>query len=101
MFSTAEPSRPASVDWLPCTDQCMCCAGNRQRGRAVASHVPPLKLQAVVHDATLGKLRKEVERAAQRLSATRKLAVLRNALAGWDADTDTKSEVGHAAGTSV
>ena len=63
--------------------------------------MPALKLQAVVHKATLGKLWKEVERAAQRLIATGKLAVLRDALAGWDADTDTNSEVGHAAATPV
>ena len=63
--------------------------------------MPALKLQAVVHKATLGKLRKEVKRAAQRLIATGKLAVLRDALAGWDADTDTSSEVGHAAAPPV
>ena len=55
----------------------------------------------MVHKATLGKLRKEVNRAGQRLSTTRKLAVLRSALAGWDADTDTNSEVGHAAAPPV
>ena len=79
----------------------MRCAEDRLRGRAAAVYVPALRLQAAVHKATLGRLRKEVERAAQRLIATRKLAVLRDALAGWDADTDTNSEVGRAAAPPV
>ena len=52
-----------------------------------------LKLQAVVHKATLGKLRKERESAAQHESATQKLAALRDALSSWDADTEANSEV--------
>ena len=55
----------------------------------------------MVHKATLGRLQKEVKRAAQRLIATGKLAVLRSALAGWDADTGINSEVGHAAATPI
>ncbi|CAK0786512.1 hypothetical protein CVIRNUC_009725 [Coccomyxa viridis] len=65
---------------------------DRQRGRAAAAYVQALKLQAVVHKATLGKLRKESENVAQRLSATQQLAVLRDALTSWDADTETNSE---------
>ena len=82
---------------LPGTDRHMCCAEDRLRGRAIAADVPALKLQAAVHKATLGKLRKESEHAEQRASATQRLAVLRDALASWDADTEASSGVRHTA----
>ena len=97
MLSTSEAIFSISHASLPRNDRCMCCAEDRQRGRAAAAYVQALKLQAVVHKATLGKLRKEGENAAQRLSATQKLAVLRDALTSWDADTETNSEVRHTA----
>ncbi len=93
MLSTSEAISPISHASLPHTDRCLCCAEDRQRGRAAAAYVQALKLQAVVHKATLGKLRKESENAAQRLSVTQQLAVLRDALTSWDADTETNSEV--------
>ena len=97
MLSTSEAISPISHASLPRHDGCMCCAEDRQRGRAAAAYVQALQLQAVVHKATLGKLRKESESAAQRLSATQKLAVLRGALTSWDADRETNAEVRHTA----
>lgn len=75
----------------------MCYAEDRQRGRAAAAYVQVLKLQAVVHKATLGKLRKERESAAHRESSTQKLAALRDALYSWHAAAEPNSEVRSAA----